>query len=216
MTIVRPTFDAYLATTAEVVRSVPAEDGPYFVYPDNCMTTDLVFFWALFVRVYEAVGNVDALSHLMRADERLMSDVRAIVRGDPDRGQQGSFWRIPDGQVPADEAIDIGLGDVLRTLRNGFAHSHWAYVNLSGFEYWQALGWETTDANPKFDLEGRPARNYTMYVADGRDWDPTRFWSLDDLRILITPSHILRYHLHRMLNWMLHSSTDDLFGAERA
>ena len=217
--IVRPTFDAYMAVTAETVRSVLADDGSYYIYPDAITTTDLVFFWALFVRVYEAIRDVgkDELSRLMRADSNLSGDVRAIVRGDPDRGQEGSFWRIPDGQVPVDEAVGSGLGELLKTLRNGFAHSHWVYANLSALECWQALGWGTKGADVAFDLAGRPARNYTMYIADAKPpWDSANFWALKDLRILVTPSHILRYHLHLMLNWMLHGTRKDIFGNDCA
>ena len=76
--IVRPTFDAYMAVTAETVRSVLADDGSYYIYPDAITTTDLVFFWALFVRVYEAIRDVgkDELSRLMRADSNLSGGVR--------------------------------------------------------------------------------------------------------------------------------------------
>lgn len=216
-TVVRPTFDAYMAVTADTIRSVLADDGSYYIYPDAITTTDLLVFWALFVRMYEAVHDVDEFSRLVETDGNLSGDMRAIVRGDPSREQEGSFWRIPQGQVPVDVAVGSGLGELLKTLRNGFAHSHWVYANLSALEYWQALGWETKGADMAFDLPGRPARNYTVYIADAKPlWDPAKFWALEDLRILVTPSHILRYHLHLMLNWMLHGTRKDVFGRDCA
>ncbi len=105
------------------------------------------------------------------------------------------------------------LGDVLRTLRNGFAHSHWVYGNLSALDCWRALGWKTTGKHARlFDLENRPAKNYAIYVADAPGWNTEEFWSRDGLRILVTPSHVLRYHLHLMLNYTLNASRTDVFG----
>ena len=130
-TVVKPTFDAYIAVTKASTRSVWCERGSFFHYPPEITTADIVFMWALFVRVYEALDNLegpDAFSQLIKADEHLLSDVRAIVEGDPGRGQEGSFWRFSDGgQVPVDEAVGRKLSAVLKTLRDGFAHSHWFF-----------------------------------------------------------------------------------------
>jgi hypothetical protein len=216
-TVVKPTFDGYIAVTANSTRSVPAADGQYFVYPSDITTTDLVFMWALLLRVYDAVGGPDDLAQLLQADSELLSDARAIVGGEPEHNQEGSFWQFPDaGQVPLDEAVGPKLGSVLKTLRNGFAHSHWVYKDLSALDYWQALGWETEGAKKQFHLQDRPARNYTMYVADAsRPWDPANFWAMKDLRILATPSHVLRYRLHLMLNYILNGIRVDIFGSQQ-
>lgn len=96
-------------------------------------------------------------------------------------------------------------------MRNGFAHSHWFYADLNAIDYWKELGWNTTSADPRFNLHGRPKKNYTIYIADARNWDPRIFWTLDDLRILVTQSSILRYNLHLLLNYLLNGSKDDVF-----
>jgi hypothetical protein len=212
-TVVKPTFNAYMAATRGSTRAVWCEHGSFFHYPPEITTADIVVMWALFVRVYEALDDQDALAQLVKADEHLLSDVRAIVEGDPGRGQEGSFWQFSNGGlVPVDEAVGPKLSTVLKTLRDGFAHSHWFFADLSALEYWQALGWETAGAHAEaFALEGRPARNYTMYVADAKNWGKREFWSQEDLRILVTPSHILRFHLHLLLNWLLNESRENIF-----
>jgi hypothetical protein len=79
-------------------------------------------------------------------------------------------------------------------------------------EYWKKRGWQTAGAPPAFNLESRLAKNYMTYIADAADWRPENFWSLKDLRILVTPSPVLRYHLHLFLNYVLNGSRKDVFG----
>jgi hypothetical protein len=211
--VVKPTFDAYMAATKGSTRSVWCDRG-FFHYVPEITTSDIVVMWALFVRVYEAFDRPEDLTRLVRSDEHLLSDVRAVVEGDPGDGQAGEFWQFDEGGlVPVDEAVGPRLGIVLKTLRDGFAHSHWHFANLSALEYWQTLGWEAAGAVPEFGLESRPANNFVMYIADARNWGAAKagFWSMDDLRIIVTPSHILRHHLHLFLNWLLNGSTKHIF-----
>jgi hypothetical protein len=213
--VVKPKFDAYFAfTSGGTARAIPAPNGePWFVYPNHTMIPDLVFLWSLFSDVYQAVGGPAPFADFIKADAELLSDVRGIVEGAPPVDQAGSFWHFPSGQIPLNDAIDSQLGDVLKTLRNGFAHSHWYLADLSAVDYWRELGWDIKGADPRFDLGGRPSRNFMMYVADAnvRAWDPTNFWALKDLRILVTPSHVLRYHLHLMHNYALNGSRANVF-----
>lgn len=215
MKVVKPKFDAYFAfTSGGTSRAVPAPDGaPWFIYPNQTMIPDLVFLWSLFSDVYQAVGGPEPFADFVKADVELLSDVRGIVEGAPPNGQPGSFWHFPHGEIPLDDASDSQLGDVLRTLRNGYAHSHWFHADLSAIDYWVELGWDIKGADPRFNLWGRPSKNFMMYVADAdvRKWDPANFWTLKDLRILVTPSHVLRYHMHLMLNYILNGSRGDVF-----
>ena len=84
-----------------------------------CPPTPTHFVWALFVRAYEVLDNLEgpkALARLTGEDEYLLSDVRAIVRGDPDHGQEGEFWEFSgSGLVPVDEAVGPRLSVVLKT-----------------------------------------------------------------------------------------------------
>ena len=213
--VVKPKFDAYFAFTAGgTARAIPAPSGePWFIYPNQTMIPDLVFLWSLFSDVYQAMSGPGAFADFVKADAELLSDVRSIVEGAPSTDQAGSLWHFPHGQIPPDDATDAQLGDVLRTLRNGFAHSHWYLADLSAVDYWRELGWDIRDADPRFNLGGRPRTNFMLYVADAdvRAWDAAHFWTLKDLRILVTPSHVLRYHLHLMLNYILNGSRADVF-----
>lgn len=212
LTGVKPKFDAYFDFTAGAnARAIAAPDGAYYYYPEQSMISDLVFLWSVFSDVHQALDGHDDFANFVKADALLLSDVRAIVEGAPSYGQDGSFWHFPAGQVPLEDATDSQLGDVLKTLRNGFAHSHWLHEDLSAIDYWRKLHWSTERADSRFNLGGRPSNNYAMYIADAWKWDSARFWTLDDLRILVTPSHILRHHLHLMLNYILNGSRATVF-----
>ena len=214
--IVKPKFDAYFAFTssasAGMARAVPAPGGqPWFIYPNHTMIPDLIFLWSLFSDAYQAVGGPVPFATLVGADPYLQSLIHGIVEGESASDPDGSFWQFPSGQIRLSQVIGGQLGDVLRTLRNGFTHSHWFHTNLSAADYWKELGWDTAGADPRFNLQHRPKKNYMIYIADARDWDPQNFWSLKDLRILVTHSSTLRYHLHLLLNFILNGSKDTVF-----
>jgi hypothetical protein len=216
MKVVKPKFASYFTFTSSasggMARSVRDPGGqPWFTYPNHTMIPDLVFLWSLFSDVYEAVGGPGPFADLVKADPYLQSHIRRIVEGTSRVDPDGSFWKFPGGHVLLQHAIDGHLSDVLRTMRNGFAHSHWFHADLNAADYWKELGWDTAGADPLFNLPARPKNNYTIYIADARDWDPQNFWTLTDLRILVTHSHILRYHLHLLLNFLLTGSKDDVF-----
>jgi hypothetical protein len=118
--------------------------------------------------------------------------------------------------VSTDDAVSVHLKQLLRTLRNGFLHFHWRYENLSALDYWNAQHWSTDGATaPLFDLPNRSHKNYMAYIADAASWDPTRFWDLKGLRILVTPYSALRYYLHLSLQQLLNNSRVDVFGVPR-
>jgi len=172
--------------------------------------SDLVVLWSVFVHVYERLGK-EQLASIVRSDECLTSDIRQIIEGSSATGPDGSFWHFPTGLIPLEEAMGAEVIHVLKTLRNGFAHSHWLFQDLSAFDYWAALGWPTEPAPPEFHLHDRPAKNYMMYIADAPRWNPQNFWQLDDLRILVTPSATLRYFLQLFLHYLLNGSRKNVF-----
>jgi hypothetical protein len=114
--------------------------------------------------------------------------------------------------VSTDDAVSVHLEQLLRTLRNGFLHFHWRFENLSALDYWNAQHWSTANAAPGFDLTNRPQKNYMAYVADADNWGKASFWNLNDLRILVTPFSVLRYHLHLSLQQLLNNSRVNVFG----
>ena len=215
--LAKPKFDAYFSFTAAAPgvppRAVPDPHGqPWFIYPNQTLLPDLTFLWSVFADVYHIVGGPEPLAALVRADPVLKQDVHRIVEGTSPSDQDGSFWLYPRGAIPIAVATDPELPSLLRTIRNGFAHSHWLLANLSAEDYWQALGWDITGAPTQFNLGGRPPKNHLMYIADASmPWNSSRFWTMSNLRILVTPSHILRYHLHLFLNYILNGDRTDIF-----
>ena len=213
-TIVKPKFDAYFAFTAGgQARSVPVQGQPWFVYPEHTMIPDLAILWALYSDVYQSIGGPKQMAQLVAADPQLTLDVRRILEGHSSSELDGSFWHYPKGRIPLSDAMGVELEKVLQTLRNSYAHSHWHFANLSAIDYWAALGWDTTNAPKDFDLPSRGPKNYMMYIADATPpWKGADFWSMNDLRIIVTPSTILRYHLHLFLNHLLNGQRTDVFG----
>jgi len=184
--------------------------------------SDLTVLACLFGEMHQAFhehGGPSAFANFVRADTLLQNDFRRLVEGSSPMDRDGSFWHFPPdgiGQVLLEQAVSEHLEWLLKTLRNGFLHFHWRYEDLSALDYWKALQWNTINAPAAFGLPNRPKKNYMAYVADGggrRDpWNPNKFWSLPNLRILVTPYGILRYHLHLSLNYVLNGTRTDVFG----
>ncbi len=185
--------------------------------------SDLTVLAALFGETYQALQDCGALSQFaatLAGEGNLREDFRRIVEGSSGQDPDGSFWIFPpkgNGRVSTDDAVSVHLEQLLRTLRNGFLHFHWRYENLSAFDYWNAQHWSTNGGvAPQFELADRPQKNYMAYIADAAPrWDPTRFWDLKELRIVVTPYSILRYHLHLSLQQLLNDSRVDVFGVAR-
>lgn len=212
--IIKPTFDNYFAFTKSLSRSSRNTDNRYD-YSNESLTSDLTILWAVFASVYQIAGDSDELAKLVKDDEYLISHFKRILEGDlGDLAVRpgACFWRVSSGEVLLQDALNGRLSDVLRTLRNGFAHSHWLYNNLTAFDYWKLQGWSTDNAHPSFDLTNRLANNYMLYIADANTWRPEKFWAMSNLRIIVTPATILRYHLHLFLNYLLNNSKMDIFG----
>jgi hypothetical protein len=180
--------------------------------------SDLTILAALFGETYQAFrehGTLSQFAEVLTGEANLQEDFRRIVEGD---AGDGSFWMFPPtgtGRVCTDDAVSVHLQQLLRTLRNGFLHFHWRYANLSALDYWNAQHWSIDAAATEFDLANRPQKNYMAYLADAADWDPKRFWYQENLRTLVTPYTVLRYHLHLSLNQLLNNSRVDVFGNTR-
>jgi hypothetical protein len=213
-TSVRPKFEAYFGFTRSLCRVIPDATGAYSTYPDDSMMSDLTVLAALFGETYEATNQHQALTTFATALTNaadLRGDLKQIVNAEG----YGSFWILPGGRVSDDDAVSVHLELLLRTLRNGFLHFHWRYEDLSALQYWNAQHWATTRQDPTFDLPNRPQNNYMAYIADGHPWNPNQFWSIRNLRILVTRYTDLRYFLHSILQQLLTESRFDIFGNER-
>jgi hypothetical protein len=216
-TSVRPKFNAYFEFTQNLPRLVRNTSPDCFIYPDDSVMSDLTILASLFGEIYQAFNDHSALSDFaatLAESTNLRKDFRQIVEGC--EGANGSFWITRQGKLErlsTDDAIQKHhLKKLLRTLRNGFAHFHWLYTDLSALAYWQAQNWSTQGAPAEFKLNDRPPNNYMTYIADGKPpWNPNCFWDLGDLRILATPIPCLRYFLHLNLQQLLNNTQDDIF-----
>jgi hypothetical protein len=156
--IAKPKFDSYFAYTAAsaggMPRAVPVEGKPWYVYQSQTVIADLVALSTVFTDVYQALSE-KGFAKLVKSDPFLLSQIERIFEGGQADGSGSSFWKFPAGHVPVTVAISTQLGDVLKTLRNGFAHSHWFYADLSATDYWKESGWDVASADPKFNLANR-------------------------------------------------------------
>ena len=220
----RPKLDAYLQFTGDRPRAAKVPGQSFYTYPDESMLSDLTAFSALFVDLYGAFGDGTRLGDFAASDPYLLAQFRRIVEGGYEEGQpKGSFWHYPKdspgGLVSLNDAMTPPeLGQVLRTMRNCFAHGHWLYGDRSAVDYWDAKGWKQDGADPAFNMSTRLRDNYVAYIADANPWKPSEFWRHRherNLRILVTHFTILRYHLHLVLEYVLRGSTNDVFAAKR-
>jgi hypothetical protein len=220
---VRVKFNAYFKFTGSLKRDVPNYPHPSFTYPNDSLISDLTLLAALFGETYEAFKQNSALpqfASMLASDADLREDFRCIVEGDGGQGSDSSFWMFPPGgtgKVCTQDALSVHLEHLLQTLRNGFLHFHWRYDDLSALDYWNAQHWSINGADQAFDLANRPRRNYMAYLADAAPpWDSGHFWTLKNLRIVVTPYIVLRYHLHLSLQKLLNNCRVNVFQHARS
>jgi hypothetical protein len=220
-TCVRPKFNAYFEFTKNSSRAQRISSNT-FIYPSDSVISDLTVLASLFAEIDQAFqdhskGRRSDFAAFLALDANLLEDFRQIVDGnDPNQGTLGSFWmRGPSGgleSVSTNDTIQRHLETLLKTLRNGFAHFHWRYDDLSALAYWNAQNWSKQGSPLAFDLHNRPANNYMIYIADAANWNPADFWNMQNLRILATPIATLRYSLHLNLQQILNNDRVDIFG----
>jgi hypothetical protein len=213
-------YESYFRFTGSLQRSV--RNGEIFTYPTDSLVSDLSVLMSCFAEAYEALEPTALASQIM-SDRVMWRDLSGIVASDNTaRGlwrEEPTGWQCERiGPVP-DAADAQKLDRLLATLRNGYAHFHWRYDNLSAKDYWNANDWSWQDAPMAFASRyGSPA-NYLCFVADAKPnpWDrKNRFWSGKDLRVLCTNYHLLRYQLHLFVGRLVGSQIDvhrtDVFG----
>src|SRR5262249_9173586 len=109
------------------------------------------------------------------------------------------------------------LAEVLSTLRNGFSHFHWRYVDESAADYFTAQGWQDANDSPAFARRAT-SRGHISYVVNSTEkpWDPSTLWSHKGLQILVTPYTALRGRLFTFLNYFLNGEQKNLWGENPA
>lgn len=217
--VIKPKFDAYFQFTSSSSgrssRAVRDPGGqPVFIYPNESMCADLTVLGLLFVEFFEAVSEHKGKRGAAKVSSFIAADLFRL-QSFYDIVDKGEFWDSPGGKlrrVPTAQAVPDRLDDIARTLRDCFAHGYWRYDDLSALDYWTRQGWDTSNADPAFGIDSRPANNWVAYLVDAvPPWTPACFWSMKDLRIIVTPYIELRFHLHRFFNYVLNGSTTNVF-----
>jgi hypothetical protein len=206
-------FDAYFRFASNRACGRSSRHGNGWIYSNESMISDLTVLWALFCETYEVIVKEHgvALALFLAADPRLEAEFARIFN------EGGEYWESPGGpgslqRVAQANALPGRLADICRTLRNGYAHFHWLYEDLSAVDYWTRQGWDTAAPVAAFGLAGRLANNYTAYIADARPpWNHAQFWNMNDLRIFVTPYTTLRFSLHLFLNILLNDCAINVF-----
>jgi hypothetical protein len=215
-------FTSYFRFTAGLSRSCPNPGGG-FLYPRDSLLADLSFLWTCFSELYENFkkNDISVLVNAVVADNYCCFQLKRIVEGDPQ--QKGYFWTAANGNgttarsLPFSSFAQVDYRGLLDLLRNGYSHFQWQFADLEASAYFQRMGWVGGQAPSDFPQE--KAYNHTLYIADALpdQWKALKsnnqaFWSMKNLRVLATPAHLLRYHLHTLLNYLLVSQKVDVFG----
>lgn len=194
----RVMFESYLeATRGHSFRRIDAQsdDGNFF-YPESTLQADAAGFANAFNclrRTLEDKATFDYCYHVKRmAFDEL---ARIVIPNTPDSKRfttQARFW-VMDVATPV---LDARTAELLcRTLRNGFAHFNFRYINVTPSNYFQRLGLALPAHIPEPDV----AQNYRIFICD---WNKRRGDFMapgSDTRIIETHFAHLRYHLFMFL-----------------
>jgi hypothetical protein len=202
-------FAAYLRFTpgARCTRFVPIPGESAHRYPNESVVSDLAIFWTLFGEIYEILGSK---IQTVGADARLSNILWQVI---DDPTGPGQFWTSSGGSFQVETRRGVQeFASLARTLRNGYAHFHWHYDDLSATDYWNSMGWDTANAPGHFDLSSRGSGGYLAYIVDGTPpLHGATFWATKSLRILVAKYVLVRWHLYRFIRVLLDGTDDNLF-----
>ncbi len=163
--IIKNLLDTYENATHEVVRSEKIAEGCYF-YPEHVVQMDLVYFQALFVKLWERELQA-SFSQLFQKKREAFDVLFASI------GEFGAFYTdiCPTNKPSKFEKADILQNQTrayqfCQTLRNADAHFNFNYVNLSTVDYFQRLR-PAVQIPVNFPTEDKD--NYRIYLLD---WNP--------------------------------------------
>jgi hypothetical protein len=214
----------YFRFTGTLARCKPNPGGGGFLYPKDSLLVDMSFLWTCLCELHAVFKNEDKLDLLVdavKADPYSNSQLQRIVEGDPQ--QRGYYWTATPSSGPPARSLPFAsfqnsdYKGLLQLLRNGYSHFRWQFTDRTASDYFQEMKW--TGGQAPSDFPQQNAYNHTLYIADADsgEWKLLRnkgkgFWLMSGLRVLATPAHLLRYHLHALLNFLLVSQKVDVFG----
>ncbi|MGA7743833.1 MAG: hypothetical protein ABSF35_25155 [Polyangia bacterium] len=199
-------FDEYLDLTRHFDRSIENRNGtkPFF-YPHASILCDIAYFFSCFSELFEIYKQADlhVLVDALVADPFCQTQLQRMVEADPN--QKGYYWSSYKGRslanaIPFSDFKPDDFHGLIKLLRNGPSHARWTFADLSPEDYFAKMEW--AGGPIPSDFPKQPANNWTIYIADADStgWPnkSTSFWGMANLRVLATPAHLLRYHLHRL------------------
>lgn len=187
--------ERYLHFTKSLSRSIPLPNRK-FLYPAHSIESDMYVFQALFsdiCAVFELTG--DGWNNNFSAFLNYQN-IRGILQKELYWTRQ---WKRENGNWIEKPFIEGGNNDellklILKTMRNAFAHTHRAYVNLSAEAYFNLLGLSGQEFNRLPEaVKNAPADDvdYPIYLynknSEGVD------------SVIQCGYGNLRYHLHLIL-----------------
>lgn len=210
--IIAEKFNAYFSFTRNLVRYVHQTERQCYIYPNDSMISDLTVLWALFSETCAALESYTKFEQYLDTNLLAKKSLTLFINT-----SEFEFWASDKDTLYKVDLKAVRLGKIARTLRNGFAHFHWRYEDLSAKDYWEKQKWGQNGPPDAFNFIGRTQNNYMLYIADAdvKIWNPLEFWQMKDLRIVVTKCADLRYHLHLFLNNALNNLNVDVFGNQK-
>jgi hypothetical protein len=192
----RDIFDSYLRATSSFVRAKPLSIE-VFEYPQDTIQTDCVAFAHIFSCVWQAIKSEfeDNYARKLNSFAKL---VTIVTPGADTDAPYAGFW-VQDKKggnlVSVSPSTKDSVRELCRTLRNGFDHFNFRYINVTPRDYFQRLGLTLPGIVINPDL----ASNYRIFICD---WDSNRAGFMEptsDTRVIGTQFARLRYSLFRFL-----------------
>lgn len=193
----REIFDQYLRATDEsFVRTKPLPAGGY-EYPEATVQADCAAFAMVFTCLWRAIGSSQVFQSYYALKPLAFNELANMVTPDAYSGTtSGGFW-VQQGVnlVPTSPRTETDMRKLCRTLRNGFCHFNFRYINVAPRNYFQQLGLPL----PGIIFAPDVVDNYRVYICDWKNHKRGFMDPGSDTRIIETQFARLRYHLFRFL-----------------
>jgi len=193
----RDIFDSYLRATSGFVRARPSSEGG-FTYPQDTIQTDCVAFAHIFSCVWEAIKSEFEDNYYLKPAS-FMRLAATVTPGTGTDAPYACFWvqdKIGGNLVSVSPNTKDSVRELCRTLRNGFGHFNFRYINVPPRDYFQRLLLTVPINVADPDL----ANNYRIFICDWNSMRGKGFMQLSsNTRIVETHFARLRYTLFRFL-----------------
>lgn len=195
----RALLDNYIETTKGIQRCF-GEEKPYF-YPQGTLEMDMLVFAAVFTSVWQGMGTEKLFSQHYASKPRAFEEMVNIATPEAEFHPYTCFWEQDGSDLKkVDVATEAGARSLCRTLRNGFNHFNYRYVDKNPDAYFSKLG----VATPSGIRDPQTAVNYRIFICDHQTKDkknkPLKLMdSGSNTRILETGFAHIRFHLYAFL-----------------